>query len=133
MIIDATNVLVGRLGSFVAKKALLGEKIIIINCEKATVSGGKAAVLAHYKQKMDRGTYKGPFFFRRPEAFVKRTIRGMLPYKKELGRKALQHIMCYKGVPSDIKEQPDNVPLATIDKLPNTKYITVQTICKRLG
>ncbi len=38
MIIDANNMILGRLASFAAKKALLGEKIDVINCEKAVIS-----------------------------------------------------------------------------------------------
>ncbi len=35
MIIDANNATAGRLASFAAKKALQGNEIFIINCEKA--------------------------------------------------------------------------------------------------
>ena len=37
MIIDAKNLVLGRMATVVAKEALLGEKIDIINCEKAVV------------------------------------------------------------------------------------------------
>ena len=46
MIIDATDLIVGRMGAFAAKKVLLGEKIDIVNCEKAAVSGSRENILA---------------------------------------------------------------------------------------
>ena len=82
MIIDATNLILGRMAAFAAKKALLGEKVDIINCEKAVVSGSKRDVLARYKQKRERTTIKGPFFPKVADRFVRRTVRGMLPYKQ---------------------------------------------------
>ncbi|MFH1328337.1 MAG: uL13 family ribosomal protein [Candidatus Bathyarchaeota archaeon] len=40
-IVDATNLIVGRLASSVTKRLLSGEKIVIINAEKAVFSGKK--------------------------------------------------------------------------------------------
>ena len=39
IIVDATNQILGRLSSIVAKKLLEGYKVIIVNAEKAVVSG----------------------------------------------------------------------------------------------
>ena len=62
MLLDANNLIVGRFGTFVAKKALLGERIDIINCEKAVISGRKEEVFAKYKKRRDIGApRKGPF------------------------------------------------------------------------
>ena len=41
MIIDATELIVGRFATVAAKKALLGERIDIINCEKAIITSGQ--------------------------------------------------------------------------------------------
>ena len=45
MIIDASNLILGRLATFVAKQALLGEQVFIANCEKSVISGDKANIL----------------------------------------------------------------------------------------
>jgi len=45
MIIDATNLIAGRLATFVAKKALLGEEIEIVNSEKAVLTGKKSDLM----------------------------------------------------------------------------------------
>ena len=38
---DAEQMIVGRLGAKVAKAALLGEDVIIVNAEKAVITGDK--------------------------------------------------------------------------------------------
>ena len=135
MIIDANNLILGRMASFVAKKALLGEKVDIINAEEAVITGNRKWILAHNVQKRDRGIpLKGPYMQKSPDRFVRRAIRGMLPYKKEKGRSAYSRIKCYIGVPDDLKEKKaETVESANIIKLPNVKFIKVKELCKLLG
>ncbi len=135
MIIDATDLIVGRLGSFAAKQSLLGEKVDIVNCEKAVISGSRQDVLAKYKQKRERATVAtGPYISRMPDRFVRRIIRGMLPYKQEKGRKAFERIMCYTGVPKEFEgKKMESLPSADINKRKLTKFIKVVDVCKELG
>jgi len=134
MIIDATDTIIGRLAAFAAKKALLGEKVDVINCEKAVVSGRKKWLLGEVKRRKDQGTFKGPFFYRMPDRFVRRTIRGMLSHKNPRGREAYKRIRCYAGVPEQFKDQKAiKIESASYKKLPNLKYLTVRELCKHLG
>lgn len=135
MIIDATDLLLGRMSSFVAKKALLGEKVVVVNCEKAVISGSKANIIANYKNKRDRRTIrKGPFYPRMPDRLVKRTIRGMLPHRQYKGRTALKRIMCYIGVPEEFKkEKIETIKEAHVSKLPVLKYIKLEDLCREIG
>ncbi|MFP4524428.1 MAG: 50S ribosomal protein L13 [Candidatus Woesearchaeota archaeon] len=134
MIIDATDTILGRLATYAAKQALLGEDVAIINVEKAVVSGAKRDVIQKYRQRYARGVpSKGPYIHRSADRFVRRTVRGMLPYKTVRGREAFKRVMCYKGAPKEF-EGKDAVKLdATKAKLPNTKYVTVKTITENLG
>ena len=52
MIIDASDMILGRLATYVAKKALLGEKVDIVNCEKAVITGNKKSVFEKYKKRV---------------------------------------------------------------------------------
>jgi len=135
MILDANKMILGRLGTYAAKKALLGEKIDIINCENCMITGNKKKIFEAYKKSFKRGIpSKGPFFYKMPDRFVKRSIRGMLPYKKERGRKAFDNIKCHIGVPENLKDQKlEALKEATIEKLPNLKYISVKEICNQMG
>lgn len=134
MIINGENLILGRLSAIVAKKALLGEKIDIINCEKVVVSGRKREIINSYKEKSQiRGELKGPYLPKTPDRFVRRTIRGMLPYKQERGAKAFKRVMCYLGAPDKLKGQKQEaVPEAHVGNLRMVKIITVEDICKSL-
>ena len=135
MIIDATDLLLGRMASFAAKKSLLGENVDIVNCENAVISGNRRRILADYKQKRSRGIpAKGPFISRLPDRLVRRAIKGMLPYKKPRGRKAFTRIMCYMGVPDKFKDKKlETLKNCDITKLNNLKYIYIKEISKELG
>ena len=131
MIIDAKDLILGRLASFSAKQALLGEEVVIINVEKAVISGTKENVLAKYLWRDNLGEpFAGPFMPKVPMKFVKRVIRGMLSYKKGRGKEAFKRIKCYPG-------NPTNVNGVTIEKAKYTKlnkagYMTVDELCKSL-
>lgn len=134
MILDATNLILGRLASYAAKKALLGEKVDVVNCEKAVVSGRKKRTIKKYLHIQSRGTHKGPFLPKKPNLFVRRAIRGMLPYKKGRGEDAFSRIKCYIGVPEELKDKKaETIKNAAVSKLPKLYYITVNEICKELG
>jgi large subunit ribosomal protein L13 len=135
MIIDANNLILGRLGAYAAKKALLGEKIDIVNCEECVITGRRNEIFGKYDNKLKRGTpSKGPFTYRMPHRFVKRAIRGMLPYKKERGRTAFKKIRCYTGIPENFKDKKfETIKEANVEKIPNLEYITVKEVCKHIG
>lgn len=127
IVIDATDLILGRLATYAAKQALLGEEVIIINAQKAIISGKRSMVLAKVRQDMDRGTpAKGPFIPKKADRYVRRVIRGMLPYKQPKGAEAFKRVMCYIDVPEELKDkkivQLDN---AKAEKLPTLNYITV--------
>lgn len=135
MIIDANNLILGRLGTFVTKKVLLGEKIDIVNCEECVVSGRKENIYSKYDRFLQMGTpAKGPFNFKTPERLVKRAIRGMLPYKKARGKEAFKSIKCYRGIPESLKGQKlETIKGANVEKLPNLDYVKVRDICIHIG
>jgi large subunit ribosomal protein L13 len=135
MIIDANNLILGRLGTFAAKKALLGEKIDIINCEGCVITGKKKSVFKKFDRFLRMGVpAKGPFNYKTPERLVKRSIRGMLPYKKDRGIEAFKNIKCYRGVPQTLKGQKyETIKNANIDKVPNLNFVKVNDICIHIG
>lgn len=135
ILIDATNTILGRMAAYAAKYAFEGNKVVIVNCEKAYISGQKKNVFDDYLHRLQRGTYKkGPFIHRMPDKIVRRTIRGMLPYKKSSGREAYKRVFCYVGFPDEYKKlSPVDLKDIKIDKLPSLKYVDLLTVSKRLG
>lgn len=134
MIIDATDSILGRMAAIAAKKALAGEEVIIINAEKAAVSGRREAILKRYKFKKDVGDiYKGPFISRMPDRLVRRTIRGMLPWKKSKGREAYKRVKVFIGKPEDIKGEVTTLKDVHVSTLKDKKYIKIKEISRWLG
>ncbi|MBS3172400.1 50S ribosomal protein L13 [Candidatus Woesearchaeota archaeon] len=134
MIVDAKDLIVGRLATVVSKKALMGEKIDIVNCEKAIITGKKTEIYSRLKKKVDRGSpLKGPFFQAMPDRFVRRVIRGMLPYDQYKGKIAYKRIMCHIGVPEEFRNQKvETIKNANISNSTTLAYLTVGEICKHL-
>ncbi|MBS3108395.1 50S ribosomal protein L13 [Candidatus Woesearchaeota archaeon] len=133
MIINANNLILGRLASFAAKQALLGEKIEIVNSEETVIIGSKKVIYAKYDEKIKKGNpHHGPFFPERPDRILKRTIKNMLPYKQYKGKRAFKNITCYLGIPENIKE--NNAITVESAKLKETaiKYIKLKELIRLL-
>ncbi len=134
MIIDAKDTILGRLSAFAAKQLLLGSRVDVVNCEEAVVSGKKQAILENYIRRIDRkAPGKGPYLYRRPDFFVKRTIRSMLPFKRARGRSAFKNVKCHIGIPDNFKNEKAIVLGANASKLKSTDYLKVRDICKAIG
>lgn len=109
-VFDADGLVLGRLASTVAdlllKSARAGnsDKVVIVNSEKAVVSGKSTSVFATYHTKYELNhARKGPFFPRMPDMILKRSVRGMLPYQaKSSGRRALRNLRVEIGCPSHL-------------------------------
>ena len=134
-VIDANNLILGRMASMVAKRLLKGEEIRIINAERTVISGRKDATFGRYKKYVERGTREfGPHFPRRPDQIVARTIRGMIPHKKMTGREAYNRLKVYIGVPPELsKEQASTLDDASIMRLSTSNYTVLGDLSKRLG
>lgn len=135
IIIDATNKIVGRIATFTAKQALLGEEVNIINVEKAVMTGNRKWIIERFQQKRNHGApLIGPYYPTHSDRILKRMIRGMLPYKQEKGKVAVKRIKCYIGTPEEFNNK-DTVELtnASIEKLPTVKYMQLGEISKLIG
>jgi large subunit ribosomal protein L13 len=131
-VINAEGAIIGRLGAIIAKRLLKGEEIAIVNSEKAIITGKKKMIKAEYTQKREVGTYrKGPYFPRMPDAILKRTIRGMLPYQTPHGREAFKRLKCYISIPEEFKNQEFEV-IEKAKKQP-ADYMTIAELSRFLG
>ncbi|MCL2141879.1 MAG: 50S ribosomal protein L13 [Methanimicrococcus sp.] len=134
-VIDANGLILGRLASIVAKRLLAGEVIDIVNAENSIISGNRFILIADYKHSVERGRPEnGPYFPKRPERILKRTVRGMLPYKKESGRKAMSNLKVYCGIPAELKDKKiETLDAARIERLKTARYVKLGEISKTLG
>jgi len=133
-VIDASDLILGRMASVVAKRLLLGESIVIVNAEKATISGKRLSRVKEAKAFLEIGhPGKGPFHPRRPDQIIHRTVRGMLPHRLPKGEVALKRLKVFLGVPSEFKGATfQTIPQADVNKL-RCPYVTVGEFAKEIG
>jgi len=134
IIIDAKGLILGRMSSIIAKRLLQGESIIVLNAEKAAISGKRLQIVQEAKTFLEVGhPRKGPYHPRRPDRIVRRTIRGMLPWKKPKGRQAYKRLKVYLGAPKEFDgEEIQTILDASAEKL-KSPYITVGELAKEIG
>ena len=134
IIIDAKGLILGRMASIIAKRLLQGESIIVLNAEKAAISGKRLQIVKEAKTFLEVGhPRKGPYHPRRPDRIVRRTIRGMLPRKKPKGRQAYKRLKVYLGVPKEFEgKEIQTIIEASAEKL-KSPYITVGELAKEIG
>src|SRR5688500_16228647 len=133
VVIDATGLVLGRMATHAAKRAIEGDEVHIVNAEKAIIVGSsRKAIQEHYLQKRHVGTMrKGPFFPREPHLLVKRTCRGMINYHSSAGRAAYKRIKAHLGVPRELASvKADSIPSA---KREAHAYLTVAELSSWLG
>ena len=134
IIVNAEGLVLGRMCSKIAKRLLNGEQIIIVNAEKAIISGKKKSKVAEAKQFLEVGApERGPFHYRRPDMIVRKTVRGMLPFSQPRGKRALANLRVYMGIPIEFKDQKTEKPAdAESSKLRGPK-LTLADLAKELG
>jgi len=122
------------MASVVAKRLLMGESIVIVNAEKATISGKRLSRVREAKAFLEVGhPGKGPFHPRRPDHIVRRTVRGMLPHRFAKGQSALKRLRVFLGVPLEFKDAAlQTISQADVGKL-KCPYVTVGEFAKEIG
>jgi len=135
MIVDATGLVLGRLASVTAKHLLAGEEVQIVNAEKAIITGRREGIFEEYGIARQRGDKeRGPYFPRRPDRIITRTIRGMLPYKMQRGQDALSKLRVFVGVPREFKDATFEHPKAAMMRQTSSaNYIELGELSRRLG
>lgn len=128
IVIDAANSVLGRIASYAAKQAMLGNKVIIVNCNDALITGRRNLILERYTQMRQRGKGQrwAPVVPRVPEKLMKRTIRGMLEYTQRRGEAALDRIRCYNETPKEF----ESAKKVSVAKEIITKTIKLSEVAK---
>ena len=132
VIVDARDCILGRVSSQVAERALEGERVAVVNAERAVITGRREDVLETYRTRRDLGSDRGPYYPKRPDRIFKRAIRGMLPYKTPRGREAFENVRVYVGNPYD-DEETELLEDTSLDRLSNIKFVSLGDVSESLG
>lgn len=141
---DAKDKILGRFCSQIAKKALLGELIVIINAKDAIISGNKSQIhkkgLMRIQVNCHTNPDHGPFWKRKPDTVLREIVKKMLPRKQDRGMEAFRRVHVYvSGIPERFKAR---YPKLITGEIPNAgkerlsfynKYITLDNYCVRIG
>ncbi|MFC6757769.1 MULTISPECIES: 50S ribosomal protein L13 [Haloarcula] len=131
VVVDARDCIMGRVASQVAETALDGQTVAVVNAERAVITGREEQIKEKYKKRVDIGADNQYFYPKRPDGILKRSIRGMLPHKKQRGRDAFENVRVYVGNPHD--EDAEVLSGTSLDRLSNIKFVTLAEVSETLG
>ena len=131
VVVDASDCILGRVASNVAQRALDGERVAVVNAERAVITGRKEQILEKFEKRRDIGSDRGPAYPKQPDRIFKRSIRGMVPHKKPRGVEALENVRVYLGNPYD--EDGEILDGTSLDRLSNIKFVSLGEISDYLG
>jgi large subunit ribosomal protein L13 len=135
MVVDAEGLVLGRVATHIAKALLkdTSQEVVVINAEKAIITGSPEGIEARYHHRRTRGKERfGPFYPTRPERIFKRAVRGMLPYKQDRGRRAYKRLKCYNGVPKEFAGVKAERPKQA-SSVRTARYITLAQVSQSIG
>jgi large subunit ribosomal protein L13 len=137
IVIDATNCIAGRMCSHVSKLLLDGNKVTIVNSERAMLSGNRYKTIELYKEHLEISSatnpIHGPFHPRRPDTILTRMVRGMVPKRKTSGIEAFKRLRVYIGIPKGLRNSKlDSFNDSKISK-PLSYYISVGDVARQIG
>lgn len=137
IVVDAANCVAGRMCSHVSKLLLQGNRVAIVNAEKAMLSGDRYKTIQLYKEHLEINSVTnpihGPFHPRRPDTILSKMVRGMVPKRKTSGLEAHQRLRVFIGVPEEMKKaKMESFEDSKITK-PESYYITMAEVAKQIG
>ncbi|MEF8813633.1 MAG: 50S ribosomal protein L13 [Halovenus sp.] len=131
-VVDARDCILGRIASQVAERALDGERVAVVNAERAVITGREEQITEKFQDRRGHGSDRGPYYPKRPDRIFKRSIRGMLPYKQPHGREAFENVRVYVGNPYD-DDRAVVLDGTSLDRLSNIKFVSLGDVSESLG
>lgn len=135
IVLNGQMCVMGRVASEVAELALDGNKVALLNAKDIVRTGNKNTVIKNYRDRMELESDSGPYFPSQPHKIVKRSVRGMLPYKKNRGRSAYNRIRVYIATPDEFDGEakiPDGKRVA-LNPQKKKDYVTIGEVSESLG
>lgn len=135
--VDASDHIAGRLASILAKELISGKRIVVLNADKALVSGRSSSVFRQWQARLEIYSHVnpiyGPIHPRRPDNILRRMVRGMVPKTKTKGRDAMSRLRVYIGVPERYSAVKTSKFEDALARRPIPQYTTIAEISKNIG
>jgi large subunit ribosomal protein L13 len=137
LVVNGAGCIAGRMCSHVSKLLLKGNRVTIVNAEKAMLSGQRNRTIQLYKEHLEINSatnpIHGPFHPRRPDRILTKMVRGMMPKRKASGIEAFKRLRVYISIPEQLKNSTmESFEDSKITK-PVSYYITIGDLAKEIG
>lgn len=140
LVIDGTDHVAGKLGAFIAKKALEGYNIHVLCSERLVFTGPMHRRFSMYKSYLNKRNIvnpaRGAFHYKEPSKYFRKVFRNMACRKTVRGKEAANRISVYEGIP----KQFENVERVVVPKAlrkvtcdPSRKYIYLGDLLSSFG
>jgi large subunit ribosomal protein L13Ae len=140
LVIDGTDHIAGKLGAFIAKKALEGYTIHVLCSEKLVFTGPMHRHVAIYKSYLNKRNIvnpaRGAFHYKEPSKYFRKVFRNMACRKTVRGKEAAARIFVYEGIPKQFESvERMIVPKAYRKSATNTErsFIYLGDLLKQFG
>jgi large subunit ribosomal protein L13 len=132
VVVDARDCILGRVASQVAERALDGERIAVVNAERAVITGREEQIKEKFRERRGHGSDRGPYYPKRPDRILKRSNRGMVPHKRPRGREAFENVRVYVGNPYE-DDEAEILDDTSLDRLSTIKFVSLGDVSESLG
>ena len=137
LVVNGAGCIAGRMCSHVSKLLLKGNRVTIVNAEKAMLSGQRNRTIQLYKEHLEINSatnpIHGPFHPRRPDRILTKMVRGMMPKRKASGIEAFKRLRVYISIPEQLKNSTmESFEDSKITK-PVSYYVTIGDLAKEIG
>jgi large subunit ribosomal protein L13 len=137
IVVNGAGCIAGRMCSHVSKLLLKGNRVTIVNAEKAMLSGQRNRTIQLYKEHLEINSatnpIHGPFHPRRPDRILTKMVRGMMPKRKASGIEAFKRLRVYISIPDQLKNSTmESFEDSKITK-PVSYYITIGDLAMEIG
>lgn len=137
VVIDATDCIAGRMCSHVSKLLLKGNRVLVVNSERAMLSGDRYKTIDLYKEYLEINSVTnpihGPFHPRRPDTILTKMVRGMIPKTKTSGIEAFKRLRVYIGTPDQLRNMKTESFEDTKITRSASRYISVGEVARQIG
>lgn len=137
LVVDASGQVLGRLASNVAKSLLEGRFVVVVNAEKAVISGSKRNIMEEQLKRLEITSKVNPVYTphhpKRPDGMLRRVVRGMLPRRKPKGLAAFRRLRIYIDTPAAYRSVEKKVFEDAKARRPLSSYTTLGEVALKLG
>lgn len=136
MIVDGKNLIAGRLASKVAKAAVKGEKVLVLNAEEVVIVGNKKNILEKFYTRTHASVlsnpHYGPKYDRIPSKILRRMVKGMLPNGPRARERCIKLVTIYNSTPK-LMPKEEVITFKEIEFDGHKNHITLKELGTLLG